>query len=192
MIDKAIKFIVDEINETIVDNLTTDFKEKVIAGNISRLDAGTDASSVDLQTQVVLTLVNIEEEPTLKNNSTYIKVGENVTKVRPVLYLNLFLLFSCAEKQYTLALGRISEIIHFFQKKNVFEPGTTILPMPEKLDKIIVELYSTNFEQQNHLWGILGGKQLPSVMYKVRLVSISSQGSLSSVIKSIETNEPEN
>jgi hypothetical protein len=38
--------------------------------------------------------------------------------------------------------------------------------------KLIVELYTLNFEQQNHLWGFLGAKYMPSVMYKARLLSI--------------------
>ena len=36
------------------------------------------------------------------------------------------------------------------------------------------ELYTLTFEQINHLWGSLGGKQSPFVMYKVRLVKIQS------------------
>jgi hypothetical protein len=36
------------------------------------------------------------------------------------------------------------------------------------------ELYTLTFEQINHLWGSLGGKQSPFVMYKVRLVKVQS------------------
>jgi hypothetical protein len=33
-------------------------------------------------------------------------------------------------------------------------------------------MVSMNFEQVNHLWATLGGKYLPSVLYKVRMVAI--------------------
>jgi hypothetical protein len=32
-----------------------------------------------------------------------------------------------------------------------------------------------NFEQVNHLWSTLGGKYLPSVLYKMKLVTIADQ-----------------
>jgi len=41
--------------------------------------------------------------------------------------------------------------------------------------RIIMELYTLTFEQINHLWGSLGGKQVPFVMYKARLVKIQHQ-----------------
>ena len=41
-----------------------------------------------------------------------------------------------------------------------------------RIEKLIVELYSLSFEQQHHLWGILGAKYLPSVMYRVRMITI--------------------
>jgi hypothetical protein len=38
--------------------------------------------------------------------------------------------------------------------------------------KMTLELYCPTFEEQNHIWGTLGGKQLPSVMYLARLVEV--------------------
>ena len=35
-----------------------------------------------------------------------------------------------------------------------------------------------NFEQLNHLWGVLGGAYFPSVLYKVRLVKIRSDADM--------------
>jgi hypothetical protein len=44
--------------------------------------------------------------------------------------------------------------------------------MPEGIEKLIFSLYNINFEQINHLWSTLGGKYLPSVLYKMQLVII--------------------
>ncbi|HXS15683.1 MAG TPA: Pvc16 family protein, partial [Polyangiaceae bacterium] len=41
------------------------------------------------------------------------------------------------------------------------------------IKELSVELYTMNFEQVNHLWSTLGGKYMPSVLYKVRNLSIS-------------------
>ena len=44
--------------------------------------------------------------------------------------------------------------------------------MDSRILKLIVELHSLNFEQINHMWSTLGGKYLPSVMYKIRQVTL--------------------
>jgi hypothetical protein len=44
--------------------------------------------------------------------------------------------------------------------------------MPSGIEKLVVELHQLNFEQQNNLWAVLGAKYLPSVLYKVRAISI--------------------
>jgi len=38
--------------------------------------------------------------------------------------------------------------------------------------KMNLDLHSMTFEQLNHLWGTLGGKQVPSALYKARVVEI--------------------
>jgi hypothetical protein len=40
---------------------------------------------------------------------------------------------------------------------------------------IKAELYTLSFEQINYLWASLGGKQMPFVMYKLRLVAITDR-----------------
>ena len=37
-----------------------------------------------------------------------------------------------------------------------------------------MELHSLTFEQINHLWGSLGGKQVPFVMYRARMLSLTA------------------
>ena len=53
-----------------------------------------------------------------------------------------------------------------------------------------MELYTLTFEQINHLWGSLGGRQVPFAMYKLRLVAISEHATVREVplIEEIETN----
>lgn len=57
----------------------------------------------------------------------------------------------------------LSFIISFFQNKNVFNHQNSP-ELDEKIEKIIVDLYTLNLEQQNHLWGALGAKYMPSVV----------------------------
>ncbi len=183
VIREAMQYIKGELDR----QLNAPAEGVVVLGNISRLDSG-DAKA-DLKTKIVLTLINIEEEKTLKNSPIHVKEGETISKIRPKIFLNLYLLFSHAG-DYTSALDNIDNVIAAFQKQNVFvPPGHPINPLPASIEKLIVELYDMNFEQQNHLWGMLGGKHLPSVLYKVRLVVV--QGDVptgADVITSIREN----
>ena len=38
--------------------------------------------------------------------------------------------------------------------------------------RFITDLYTPTFEELNFIWGTLGGKQYPSVIYKVTLLEI--------------------
>jgi hypothetical protein len=79
-------------------------------------------------------------------------------------------------------------VISFFQRNPIFTQ-TEIPTLPNfGLDKILFDLHSTGFEELNQLWGIMGGKYIPSVIYKMRLAYIDSieEGMEITLVKSIE------
>jgi hypothetical protein len=131
---------------------------------------------------VLITLIKVEEETALKNGP-YHRLDHSfktMYKNRPV-YVNLYLLFTCIHSTYSTALTRLSQVIEFFQGQSFFtekdgEAGT--LDAGEKF-RLIVEQQNLSFEQLNHLWGFLGGKQKPSVLYKVRLIPLEAKDKLS-------------
>ena len=90
----------------------------------------------------------------------------------------LYVLFSVNRDYTDDALRYLSYVMQFFQHKNVFSPQNspglftdTMLPVQQ----ISSELVTLNFEQVNHLWASLGGKYLPSVLYKIRQVVIDDR-----------------
>jgi Pvc16 N-terminal domain len=130
-----------------------------------------------LNERIVMSLINIQEETTLKNSPHYrIENGRTVYQNPPV-NLNLFVLFSVLHTdQYDTALKRLARIIEFFQWKKEFSFATTPGPTGVSREvRILPDLYTLNFDQLNHLWGSLGGKQVPFVMYRTRLVSLDAQ-----------------
>jgi Pvc16 N-terminal domain len=74
-------------------------------------------------------------------------------------------------KNYKTALEFLSAALRLFQSRNVFTPVDTP-SLDGTVERLIVELYSLDFEQQNHLWASLGAKYMPSIMYKVRMLTI--------------------
>jgi hypothetical protein len=67
----------------------------------------------------------------------------------------------------------ISFIIAFFQQKSAFTRADTPGLDPE-IDKLIFEMASISPEQLNNIWGCLGAKYMPSVVYKVRMLTYNN------------------
>ena len=173
----------------------------VVIENIGLFESAT--SGVNLDDKIVFTLVNIEEESTLKNAPFVKKEFTNPALYEnPPVFLNLYLLITACNKSadnnsYTDALERLSLVISFFQSKNAFSAGGSVSGgissfTSEDLLQLTIrhEMYTLSFEQVNHLWGTLGGKQMPFVLYKLRLVAITERKVLREVplIEEIETN----
>ena len=180
MIAKTVEYICSELN--------LDTPAEI--GDVARLETS-KVPEGDMDKNVVVTLVNIEEEKTLKNGSAYVQNGDVLNKRNPTVFLNLYVLFSCSHTVYAQALTRISKVVLFFQRKNVFTPenvGTgLVFPAEAGVEKIILDLFTLNFEQINHLWGILGGKYTPSVLYKFRIVAVqNAKPEEASVVKEIQ------
>lgn len=139
-----------------------------------------DGKSSVAENTVCMSLVKIEED---KNNMAvpppHNRVNGQVHYFNPPVKLHLFVLFSAStsdgqEKNYTEALKRITHVIAFFQSKNVFTSANT--PRLEQgFGKVTAELFNMTMEEQNNLWGMLGGVYRPSVLYKLRAVLVQEE-----------------
>jgi hypothetical protein len=132
--------------------------------------------------KIGMSIINVEEERVMKDQVFEHRNSNGVyERYNPELKLNLYVLF-CANfvnagtqtYKYEEGLKQLSHVISFFQGKYVFTPDNTP-GMDPKLRKLIVDIYSYSFEQQYNFWSILGAKYLPSVLYKVRLVSFQEK-----------------
>lgn len=194
MIDKAILLLREELQSYF--NLR-DASVTVVIDNIGLFETSKGDS---LTNNVVITVVNVEEESTLKNQSALQRPFSATALYRnPPVFLNLYILFTCnyTGSDYLLALRRLSFIIQFLQHKNSFSVSSSIAGSGFNLDepgigelKFTLDLYTLTFEQINHLWGSLGGRQMPFAMYKLRLVAITEDIILREMplIEEIETN----
>jgi hypothetical protein len=177
MIDTALILLRDELSSYIT---LKDASVNVVIDNIGLVET---SNGETLTNNVVITLVNIEEESTLKNQPALKRpfINNKGTYQNPPVYLNLYVLFvsNYSGNDYPLALKRLSYIIQFLQGKNSFSSSSSVsgsldLSNDNVTDlKFTLELYTLTFEQINHLWGSLGGRQMPFVMYKLRLVAIT-------------------
>ena len=88
--------------------------------------------------------------------------------VEPELKLNVYVLFGANFKLHDEALKFLSLVLLYFQSRAFTSeqyPG-----LAQRIGKITVELQSLAYDQLTQIWAFIGGKQLPSVVYKVRMV----------------------
>ena len=173
MIDQVLTFLNTQLDSYLRQKLdplnSHSFIELV---NIAWNDS--DSSGNAAASNAFITLVNIEEDKISKSPENYVRQDNNAIYKNPKIYLNLYVLFAVNLSTYAESLKRLSLIIQFFQYQTVFTPlGSPGLP--QGVEKLIVDLNTLSFQDMNNLWGILGSKYLPSVMYKLRMISISEE-----------------
>lgn len=173
MIYETLEIIKDQVSQFLDDKLSE--SNLLVLENIAKME---DTDITTMNDKVVLSLINLEEEISMKNlPNVNFKNGSYEYKNKPV-NLNLYVLFSANRSVYTKSITALSAIIEFFQDKKVFNQSNTPLnPTITALDdvkefKFVVELYTPTFEQLNYVWGTLGGKSVPNVMYKVSIVKV--------------------
>ncbi|WP_108802505.1 DUF4255 domain-containing protein [Aquimarina sp. Aq107] len=185
MIFEVLQIITEEVNNF----FNIEIEEKPVSlDNIAFIESETNDNQ-NTSNNVVLSLLHTEEEATLKNILNHQIEGTKVVYKNNKVHLNLYIMFSTNRSDYTESLKSLSKIIEFFQSKRIFTQSNTIFDREvDGMDKIkdfrfTVELFSPSFEEMNFIWGTLGGKQYPSVIYKVSVLEIErdvtqSEGSL--------------
>jgi len=180
MVDQTFDFLSSELNQFIgnKDHRYRGLTVAMISDLVDEKGELTYKKRQDAATAgdfLLLTLINVEEEVIGKSQLPYLKHPDQTFDVlNPELKINLYVLISAAstkdeEERYANCLKVLSYAIGFFQYKNVFDKINSPA-IPENVGKIVVELVSPTFEQQNHIWGGMGAKYMPSVLYKIRLL----------------------
>ena len=201
MIDDALSMIQKELAHFV--SLNGGDVNSVVLENVAEMEK----DSSGMENCIVISLVNIEEESALKNISSVRRnqFTGNIEQLNPPVFLNLYILFSSVmasggSTRYKNALNKLGLVIRFFQSRKTFtlnnsiqfstDDSTELLSKLESM-RVHMDLYTLTFEQINHLWGSLGGKQVPFAMYKARLVEIRDEQVLkgTGVITEIQSKE---
>jgi hypothetical protein len=166
MIFEVLQVITEEVN-AFLDGVTISLE------NIANIDAESDTDTDG----VILTLLNMQEEFALKNIPNNYVSGTEVNYKNPKVNLNLYVLFSANNSTYIESLKSISKVIQFFQGKRIFTQSNTNFERTSEMSNLknfrfIMDLYTPTFEELNFIWGTLGGKQYPSVIYKITYIEI--------------------
>lgn len=171
MIDVAINHIVNEVNQHLMRafDLTEDV---VVVSNILEQD-GTVAAHVN--NKIVVSLVNIEKDTVPFQQKRAGATAIRSLSTNPPVYFNLYLMFASyfSGSNYQEGLKFISNTISYFQSQSVFDrqnsPG-----LDRRIEKLLLDIENLDMNDLSNLWGILSGKYLPSILYKVRMVTVDA------------------
>ena len=172
MIHNLLPIVGAELN----DYLKTKFdisEDRLVLSNLINQD-GTVA--VDESNKVVCSLLNIQEETTLKASSGTYYSGGSYLSGGANLHVNLTVMFSAyfSGKNYVEALKFLSGVIYFFQSKPVFESSNTP-GLTSNIDKACFDLITLSYDELNSIFSMTGAKYMPTVVYRVRMLTFSSE-----------------
>lgn len=168
MIDKAVSFVLGELNNYLQARFPGQEKMAVMA-SLSTPDGGTP---LEIDNKLVLSLVNVERETSVGSTGFVARAGGAYAKTNPGLYLNLYLLLSASYAgNYANALKMLGHAMAFFQARQNFDAQTSA-DFPSGMNQLSMEIVSLSMAELSTLWAVLGANYLPSVVYKLRMITL--------------------
>lgn len=171
MIQAAISHLANQLNQFMKRNY--DLNEDIaVVSNLIEADGsvGPQASN-----KLVFLLANIEKDTTPQSGRLGFRSGDGRALVSSnPLYLNLYVMLAAnfGGSNYPEALKFISIAIGFFQRQSLFDHQNSP-DLDRRIERLVLDIENLPIQDLSNLWGLLGGKYLPSVLYRVRMVTFS-------------------
>ncbi|MEO9964768.1 MAG: DUF4255 domain-containing protein [Reichenbachiella sp.] len=141
---------------------------------LSAVNNDDSSAAADASDKLVLSLAQLAQEATLKNHVPKIN-GKNSEfgRANSPLSFNIDLLVSARCSKYEESLKLISDAVLYFQANNYFDHSTHP-SLAAEVQKISLSIIDLPYQDLSHMWGMLGGKYVPSIFYRVRTVIFDS------------------
>lgn len=184
MIDLALSFLRDELAAYVLartNSTSVDVKLTSLVNEAGKYAFGDET--------IALSVINLEEDRTFRAQvPEYNYVNGQHVKLNPELKFNIHLMAAANFTIYSQSWKAISLVLSFFQSHSSFSSSENPALDPS-IERLSVELETLSFEQLNQVWAYVGGKYLPSAVYKIRIVVIQDEeiAGVQSPITSIKT-----
>jgi hypothetical protein len=172
MIYESLKCVSDSLDAYLRTRFALS-KDKVALSPVVDKDGSNTNGDRD---KITITLLNIEHEKTVTK-------GNITAGMRPPVHLNLYVLFTVyfgEDGSYEESLRELGAVISFFQANPVMNHQNTP-DLDDNIEKLVFEYTNQDMQSLNYVWGMLGGKFAPSVMYKMRMITIQ-EGIIDSIV----------
>ncbi|MCE1244193.1 DUF4255 domain-containing protein [Oryzomicrobium sp.] len=172
MIHAALFHLAERLNESLSRGAGIS-EDLVVVSSLLEQD-GTVSPSIANKLVLFLTCIEKDSSPASIGGG---RPGAEVVMRRHLpVHLNLYVMVAAnfGGGNYPEALKMISAAIQFFQKNPIFDHQTSP-GLDGRIDKLILDIENLNRQDMANLWGVLSGKYLPSVLYRVRMITFDSQ-----------------
>ncbi|MEP0264353.1 DUF4255 domain-containing protein [Dokdonia sp.] len=173
MIQEAFQYTRNVFNQFIKNKFGVDEDAVVINTIVDQ----SGAIPVGNQNKIIMSLIHIEQE-TVKpfyTKNQKVSNGNYVASPQTERY-NIYVLVTSYFDDYNETLKFLNASIQFFQEHQSLD-ATINSDLPKGLQKLNFDLQKGgDYMQMHNLWSALGAKYQPSVIYKMRLVTIASTG----------------
>lgn len=174
MIDLTLKLICDRLNAHLMALFSVP-EDLVVIGPLSDAEGKPTAAA---RNRLTIFLTNIAQDsvPRAASQRGPLSAGQ-----APPVHLDIYFMLASGHDPdiYGEGLKLISAALMFFQANPVMTPRTAP-EMPAGLNQLSIDIANLRSEEIGQLWGNLGGRYVPSVMFKVRSVLIDA-GAVTSV-----------
>ncbi|MEQ9405953.1 MAG: DUF4255 domain-containing protein [Cyclobacteriaceae bacterium] len=169
MVFESLKYIANDLDEHLKRKYGT-AESKVKLTNILDQDGSIPETN---RNKVILSLLSMEHESTVQNSQNAVNTGTHYFQVNPPLNFNVNIMFSCLFNQYEEGLKFLSDTIYFFQGRSLFNaqnsPG-----LDERIFQLTLEVIKLNYHETYNLWASLGAKYIPSIPFKLRMLTFQA------------------
>lgn len=174
MISKALQFTNDVLNQFLINRFNLD-ERKVLLNHLIEANGNIPAAN---QNKIIISLINIEKETAkpFYNRNLQLDNG-NYAAIPPSERYNLDVLISSNFDNYAETLKFLNAVILFFQIHPYLDKSIAT-NIPNGLEKLEFEIEKITYVQMQGLWTAMGAKYQPSVIYKMRLITIQGNESL--------------
>lgn len=174
MIGNLLAHISAELNAFICRHLGIGTENpKVILSSIVNPDGSIATRD---ENTILVSLMDVRQEsasPNVVRAQYQTTDGLNYKATTSSLQVNLYVIFVMyfEGNKAKEALNYMTYVLRFFQTKSVFTSLNTP-GLPPNVDKLEFTLETMDFQQKGYMWGLLGIKYMPFLLYKARLLSV--------------------
>jgi len=179
MIAKALRHIVDGLNDYLDDHLTG--QNSIYTAEITNIQKSSDNTS---DPGIKVALINVEEDKVYKNHLLPLE-GRQAGSVDPIhplggvlaMRVNLYVLVAFNQQNtsqptsgYLDTLSVMTHVLRYFHS-NPYQQ-VLIQSNPDQHIGLEIEYHNISLEDSNNMWSNLGGEQKPYAMYKIKMLEI--------------------
>ena len=172
MIDTTLHFTANAVNQFVRNKFGLD-ESKVLINSIVDQDGSVPKAN---QNKLVISLINVVQETNKRYYNTNRKQrlhNGDFSDVNPSECYNIDILLSSNFQDYKESLKFLNAGILFFQTYHMID-STSFSDLPEGISKLEYDIEKISFFEIHNLWSAMGAKYVPSVIYRMRLITIDS------------------